>query len=157
MTLKFEDLGTALKKLRDDIVKTADQTARRSVKEDFAGGAPVDTGYFKSTMQYSVNRTPKADIGEAGPKAWQPYGTKDMQIMSANSLRAQSQVDARTNAEPELKPGQRAYIHNDTPYGIFIEYGSPKTTPEATARIAFAKLAERIPDDMDKMLKQEWK
>lgn len=87
---------------------------------DIVKGTPVDTGHARANWQIGISVAPSGEI----------QGTD------------KSGAAAIAAAVPQVQlfgPGKVAYLANNAPYIMQLEYGSSKQAPAGMARIAVAK------------------
>lgn len=87
--------------------------------------SPVDTGRFRNNWNFSINTPDLSTTEEVDPS-----GAKATARLVDGAI--------------EFQAGQTAYITNNLPYAIPLEYGHSDQAPEGMVRITIARFIEIV-------------
>lgn len=119
------------KKIKALIVKIAMEGFKNIAK-----GSPVDTGMFRSAWIVSFNT--------------KPTGLPSV-ITSGDAQSALASVQKRLMKLSTMKLGDLIYFINNTSYGIYIEFGSPRQEAIGMVRINTDKMRRKFQEGLKKL------
>lgn len=93
--------------------------------------SPVDTGRFKGNWQYSINSPAQGTLDRLDP----------------NGTAAHAEL---VDGALQFKAGQTAYIVNNLPYAIRLEYGYSDFTPDGMVRVTLERFQDIVEEAIRK-------
>jgi len=95
--------------------------ALRRVAQSIISMSPVDTGHFKANWQFSVGSPPQGVLPLEDPSGSRTLGRVVGEI------------------ESTAKVGVHAYIRNNVPYAMRLEYGYSAQAPQGMVRVTMLR------------------